>query len=413
MRIDFKGGCREVGRSAILVNEEILIDYGIKPGDRPDYPVDGIFPKSIFVSHGHLDHCGAVPNLMDLSPEVYMTHMTSRFTEILGRDTLKISERRGLPEPYDEGDLQKLSQITRRKHFGEEVRTNDYLARIYSAGHIPGASSIYLEDNKGESLLYTGDISTSDSRLVSKADTLPDVDVLITESTYFGEDHPPRKETEKAFIESVIDTIDIGGTVIIPAFAIGRTQAIMMLLHSEKIPCFVDGMGVAMTDEMLNHPEYLKDPIKLEKAFGFATTVKGNKRNKIPLEGSVIVTTAGMLNGGPVLYYLDKKADDPKTKVMLTGYQVEGTNGRLALDSGFLEINDRIQHLRCKLEQYDFSAHCGDKELKELVRDFCDRGTETVYTMHGDDAEGFAQWIMDEIGVEAYAPATGETLMTR
>ncbi|MCD4703848.1 MAG: MBL fold metallo-hydrolase, partial [Methanosarcinaceae archaeon] len=112
MQLDFKGGCREVGRSAMLVNEEILVDYGMKPGEMPLYPMDGLHPKSVIISHGHLDHCGVVPSLMDLHPEVFMTPITFDFANALGRDTLKIAEARGMAAPYNYGDLQRMQVQT-------------------------------------------------------------------------------------------------------------------------------------------------------------------------------------------------------------------------------------------------------------------------------------------------------------
>lgn len=409
MRFDFKGGCREVGRSAVLVNEDILVDYGIKPGDRPEYPINGIFPKTVIVSHGHLDHCGAVANLMDLNPEVYMSPLTSEFAEILGKDTLKISKDKGIPTPYDERDLHAMMEKTRRKDLGESFKTHGYRAQFYDAGHIPGACGIYLEEPTGKTVFYTGDINTADTRLVSGAHEFPKTDILIIESTYYSFDHPPRRETEERFIESVYDTIDIGGTVIIPAFAIGRTQEIMMLLHSEGIHAYVDGMGVKIYEEIMKYPDSIRSPKVLSRAFQEATIVTGNNRKQIELENSVIVTTAGMLNGGPVLYYLEKLFTNPKTKIMLTGYQVEGTNGRLAVERGYIENKDRILHLKSKIEQYDFSAHCGEKELKEIVDTFCHNGTEAVFTMHGENTVEFAEWVSEKHGVAAYAPGNGET----
>ncbi|MHC1576887.1 MAG: MBL fold metallo-hydrolase [Methanosarcinaceae archaeon] len=408
LQLDFKGGCREVGRSAMLVNEEILVDYGMKPGEMPLYPMDGLHPKSVIISHGHLDHCGVVPSLMDLQPEVFMTPITFDFANALGRDTLKIAEARGMAAPYNYGDLQRMQVQTNKIDTGVEFHTHNYTAQFYDAGHIPGAASVYLESPEGDSLFYTGDINTLDTRLVPGAEDHPEADTLVIESTYFAEDHSPRKETETAFIDSLNDTLDIGGNVIIPAFAIGRTQEILMLLDEYDIHTYVDGMGVAMYKLMLHHPDYLKDPARLKKAFGNASIVKGHRRKRVPLENSVIVTTAGMLNGGPVLYYLNKLYKDPKTKIMITGYQVEGTNGRMAIDNGIIDNDGVIQQLNTKIEQYDFSAHCGDRELKGIVRSFCDNGTETVFTMHGENSQQFAQWVSEEIGVDAYAPANGE-----
>ena len=181
-----------------------------------------------------------------------------------------------------------------------------------------------------------------------------------------------------------------------------------MLLDAHGISAYVDGMGVAAYKIMAKYPDYLRNPTHLERAFNNATMVNGRKRDKLPLDSSVIITTAGMLNGGPVMHYLKKLYKDAKSKIMITGYQVEGTNGRMAVDTGIIENDGMLQHLKIKVEQYDFSAHCGDRELKSIVKEFCDRGTEHVFAMHGEEAEGFAQWIRDEMDVDAHAPELGE-----
>lgn len=410
LELSFKGGCREVGRSGLLVNEEILLDYGIKAGEIPEYPGNGMEPKAVLVSHGHLDHCGAVPNLMYMNPEVFMTPPTAEFTNLLGRDTLKLAETTlsGVA-PFDPNDLQRVNQLTRRKDYGEAFKTQGYSVCFYNAGHIPGASGIYLESKSGESLLYTGDFSMKETRLVPGAEKFPEADTLVLESTYFGEEHVPRKETEKRFIDSVLETLERGGTALIPAFAIGRTQEILMLLDAHGITAYVDGMGRDVYKLLRKYPEYLRNPELLDRAFDRAISVKDKQRESVLKEPSVIVTTAGMLNGGPVLYYLSQLYRDPNSKVLLTGYQVEGTNGRLALNHGVIETRGDVLALKPKIEQYDFSAHSGDSELKKLVKDFCKKGTERVFVMHGVKTEAFAQWISEEIGVEAYAPANGES----
>ncbi|WP_440948605.1 MBL fold metallo-hydrolase [Methanosarcina sp. T3] len=410
LELSFKGGCREVGRSGLLVNGEILLDYGIKAGEIPEYPGNGMEPKAVLVSHGHLDHCGAVPNLMYMNPEVFMTPPTAEFTNLLGRDTLKLAETTlsGVA-PFDPNDLQRLNQLTRKKDYGETFKTHGYSVCFYDAGHIPGASGIHLESETGKSLLYTGDFSMKETRLVPGAEEFPEADTLVLESTYFGEEHIPRKETEERFIDSVLETLERGGTALIPAFAIGRTQEILMLLDAHGITAYVDGMGRDVYKLLRKYPEYLRNPELLDRAFDRAISVKDKQRESVLKEPSVIVTTAGMLNGGPVLYYLSRLYKDPNSKVLLTGYQVEGTNGRLALKHGVIETGGDVLALKPGIEQYDFSAHSGDSELKKLVKDFCKKGTERVFVMHGDKTETFAQWISEEIGVEAYAPANGES----
>lgn len=408
LKLEFKGASREVGRSAVLVDDRIMLDYGLKPGEETEYPLNGSRPDAVLVSHAHLDHAGAVPNLMDISPDVFMTPLTFELSAMLARDTLKIADRKGEDAAFDSTDLSRFMERTNTVDPGVEFHTHGYRAQFFDAGHIPGAASIYLEGKDTKSLFYTGDINTIDTRLVLGAGNFPDADNLIIESTYFGEDHPPRKEIEKAFIDSLRDTLDMGGNVIIPAFAIGRTQEIVMLLEAHGIRSYVDGMGVSAYKLMMKYPHYLRNPTHLKRAFDHATMVAGNKRDRVPLESSVIVTTAGMLNGGPVMYYLKKLSRDRKSKILITGYQVEGTNGRMALDNGVIENDGVIQQLGIKVEQYDFSAHCGDRELKAIVSEFCDRGTEHVFTMHGEDAQGFAEWVRTEIGVDAHAPELGE-----
>jgi putative mRNA 3-end processing factor len=395
----------------LLVNEEVLLDYGIKAGDPAEYPLNGMEPKTVLVSHGHLDHCGAVPNLMYQDPEVFMTPPTAEFASLLGEDTLKLSETTlsGV-SPFDPEDLQKLRRITQKKNYGETFKTNGYKVCFYNAGHIPGASGILLESDSGESLFYTGDFNLKETRLVPGAAKFPEADALVLESTYFGEEHIPRAETEEKIIESVQDTLDRGGTALIPAFAIGRTQEILMLLDAHGIRAYVDGMGLEVYKILRKYPEYLKNPELLDRAFGRAIAVKDHQRDSVLREPAVIVTTAGMLNGGPALFYLSRLYKDPRSKILLTGYQVEGTNGRLALERGIIETRGDVLSLKPKIEQYDFSAHSGDSELKKLVKDFCKKGTEKVFVVHGDKTEAFAQWISEEIGVEAYAPANGESL---
>ncbi len=396
-----------MGRSAFLLNDQVLLDYGIKPSDPPLYPSGSPRPETVVISHGHLDHCGVVPNLMDLEPVVLATPPTKHLTKLLAEDTLELAERCCVP-PFDSGDMQLLMRHTKELEYLDDYTTEDYSITFLDAGHIPGSALTYVEYGD-DTLLYTGDIKNSDTRLLRGSRIhYPDAKTLLIESTYFGKDHVDRKALEEKFIESIRYTLDTGGNVVIPAFAIGRTQEILLILKEYNIRCYVDGMGVEVTDILLKHPEYVRDPGRLKSAYGHATTVKGNMRRSVLDEPSVVVTTAGMLNGGPALHYLKYMHDDPNDKLILTGFQVEGTNGRMALDTNVLEVDGEILPLRCKLEQYSFSAHSGDAELKAIVKHMCDKGTENVFCVHGDHTEEFAEWVKKEIGVKAYAPKLGE-----
>lgn len=379
------------------------------------YPQNGIHPKAVIISHGHLDHCGFVPRLSGIRPPVFMTPPTLEFARILAKDTIFLNERQGQYPPYHIDDVKTMESDTRVMGYEEPFDVAGHEAAFYDAGHIPGSAMVHLqektqsgsseEDYTGKSLVYTGDVNMTDTRLLSRHVGLPDSDILITESTYFGVDHTPRKELEEAFVDSVMDTLDSGGHALIPCFAVGRTQEILMILKQHGIIPHLDGLGKDISKLLLKYPTYLRNHAAFKSAVSNAMFVKPRLRRAVLKEPSAIVTTAGMLNGGPALHYLSKLADDAKSKVLLTGYQVEDTNGRLALETGYVEIDDQRTKLRPKVELFDFSAHSGDAQLKSMIRKF---NGETVFVMHGENTQAFAQWINDELGITAHAPVNGD-----
>lgn len=339
---------------------------------------------------------------MHIRPSVFMTAPTADLTYLLGKDTIKLEN-----VPFTKRDLRRLMEHTQAVSYREQFTTSNFVAELYDAGHIPGSSSIYLEGEKR--LFYTADVNTIDTRLLNKADQdYPDVDVLIVESTYYGKNHPSRSDLERDFIESIVETLDGGGNVIIPCFAVGRTQEIVMILHAHGLSPYVDGMGLDALGIMEQHPSFVRDEEALVRAFADASAVDPRKRSDAIEESSIVVTTAGMLNGGPALHYINELHEDPESKIVLTGYQVEGTNGRKALENGYIEANGRKLNLKMKVEQYDFSAHADDNGLKAIVSEFRERGVETIFTVHGEDVGGFAAWISDNLGCNSISPRNGE-----
>ncbi len=400
--IRFLGGCREVGRSAIMV-DSIILDYGLKPSDPPEFPINGVAPRSVFISHGHLDHVGVAPNLMDYDPKVYMTAPTRELSDILLRDSMNIMEH----PPFGKREYLQFNSNTREISYDEPLMVDGWEITLFNAGHIPGSSTIYM--SRDVNILYTGDIRLEDTRLLEGADTsFPETDILIVESTYFGVEHPERKELEKLFVESVVETLDMGGHAIIPAFAVGRTQEIMMILTKHGITPYVDGMGREVSKILERYPEYIKSVRELRRAMRNSVIVERGKREKVLEEPAAVITTAGMLNGGPALFYISRLYNDEKSKIILTGYQVEGTNGDRALRTNTIDLGMRTVRLKMKVEQYDFSAHADDSQLKELVRKVADRGVERVFTVHGEETEAFSKWIEEELGLECYAPKNGD-----
>ena len=196
--IQFLGGCREVGRSAILV-DSIMLDYGLKPSEPPEFPLNGIAPKSVIISHGHLDHVGVAPNLVDYDPKIYMTPPTLDLSDIILKDSMKLMRN----PPYTPRQFRQFESNVIEVDYEEPIYVDGWEVTLFNAGHIPGSASIHM--SKDVNILYTGDIKLEETRLLEPAYTdFPETDILIVESTYFGVEHPDRKELERAFVESIL-----------------------------------------------------------------------------------------------------------------------------------------------------------------------------------------------------------------
>jgi len=408
MRLSFLGGACEVGRSAVLVGDNLLLDFGVKTGEPTLYPVSSPSPDAVVVSHGHLDHVGALPTLMSGFPPVYGTPVTRELARTLGEDTLKLGTRR-----FGREDLMRLSQAWEDRGYGATFSpgTTDYDVTLHGAGHIPGSASVVVDDGD-DRLLYTGDINTTQTRLLSPAVSPPESDTVVVESTYFDHEHTDREALERRFVDSVRETLYEGGDVIVPVFAIGRTQEILMVLEEHDVPCYVDGMGVDVMRTLRHHPDYVRDPDALKRADNHARKVDPSRRRRALGDGRAIVTTSGMLTGGPAMTYIKEIYDNPANKICLTGYQVEGTPGRTALEQGRAEIDGTTLPLSAQVELHDFSAHADGSGLRGYLRDAVDAGAERVVAVHGDEhtCTSVADWARQELGVEADVPEPGEVI---
>ncbi len=404
MNLRFLGGATEVGRSALLVNDRLLIDYGIKTGPPPAYPVGDVDPEAVVLSHGHLDHVGAVPALYAGTerPPVHLTAPTAALTRVLAKDTLKLHG--GTPNcPFTRTDLQRFTGATQRHQYRESFQAAGHEVTFYNAGHIPGSAHVLIDDGTTR-LLYTGDFNTEDQQLVAGSTARPTADIVITETTYSDVTREPRSQIEAEFVQFVEETIWEGGTVLIPAFAIGRTQEILALLAGADIDCYVDGMGKRVARLLAEHPAYV-DVESLKAGTRHARFVNGRdgQRRRIADQNVAIVTTAGMLQGGPAMTYLPAIRSQPTNAIALVGYQVQGTPGRELLETGRIPINGRQQPVSARVRQFDLSAHADRTGLMEFLETY--RSTPIV-TNHGDRTAAFAAELQ-EAGYDARVPELG------
>ena len=408
MDIQFLGGACEIGRSAILVDDSLLLDFGMLTDNPPQFPVETPSPDAVVVSHGHLDHVGTIPSLLsgDARPSIHWTPPTYELTLTLARDTLKLHGG-SYNCPFTETDLKRVTQVSKTHGHRETFEAAGYDVTFYNAGHIPGSAHVLVDDGETR-LLYTGDFHTDDQRLVSSTTARPAADIVICESTYSDVEHEERSAVEERFVESVETTLWEGGTVVVPAFAIGRTQEMMLICDAYDIPCYVDGMGKQVTEILHQYPEFVRDADAFRRAKSHARFVTGRngQRKRITDQKAAIITTSGMLSGGPAMTYIPEIRTNPMNKITMTGYQVEGTPGRDLLETGSAEIDGRRMPISARVEQYDFSAHADRDGLLEFLESYRDA---EVLINHGDRCEAFAEELRAD-GFDASAPERGDTV---
>jgi putative mRNA 3-end processing factor len=412
IEIRFLGGCNEVGKLGMLIDtgtEKFLWEYGVnvQTKERPIQP--SINLDGVFVSHAHLDHSGMLPQLYRLGYDgpVYTDPTTLDLLSILLRDSLKLQKRSGEPLDFMLGDIKRLERNTRFLRPGDKQDFVTSSVSFHNAGHIPGSVMPLLE-NKGNRILFTGDVKFIDTQLMNGAETkFKNIDVLISESTYSHTNHPDRKKLEDSLKKVVQETVYGGGVCVIPSFAVGRTQEMLLLLHELGIPIYMDGMGIRATEAILRHPKGVRDHKSLEKAFSFAHKVRNaRERDRIIESPCIILTTAGMLNGGPVVHYISRLYERPDCSLVITGYQVPGTAGRALLDTGKF-VNGEIEvKPKMRMEFLDFSAHTDQDHLISFYKKV---RPNKILLVHGEKPNEFAK-DLQKLGFDASAPKNGETV---
>jgi len=406
MKLRFLGGAEEVGSLGMVLEVgtgRYLFDYGFTPTHPPAFPMEAPPIEAAFLTHSHIDHSGMMPSIgSKYHTKIHATKPTLDVASLLMEDSLKIWNAEGFANPYDEHDLRIAKKEFTSISHENTMDFGDIQVTPHTAGHIPGSTMFEVQADR--ELMFTGDINTINTRLV-KGTSPVRTEVLVMESTYAGRNHPPRDKIEYEFLAKVEEVVDRGGLAIIPVFAVGRTQEILMVLRNQGYDLWLDGMGKKVNKLYIQHKHYLRNHKALRNAVNEAKEVYSPKGFRMALSGEVILTTSGMLDGGPVLSYINKVKDDPDSAILLTGYQVEGTNGRRLLESGSLEIKGALEKVQCEVGFFDFSAHSGHAQLLDFVNG-CD--PETVVLCHGDNREELAKDLDDRY--EVILPKMGEEL---
>lgn len=451
IRITTLGGCREVGRSSFILSTpetRVLIDCGINVGSENNgtpylyvpeaCPIDQI--DAVVITHAHLDHAGLVPLLFKYGYEgpVYLTAPTRDLMALLQLDYIEVSAREGKKTPYESSMVREALKRTITLNYGDVTDiAPDIRLTFHNAGHILGSSIVHFHIGEGlYNIAFTGDFKYEPTRLFDPAvNEFPRLETLVMEATYGGskDNQPYRREAEREMHTIIKRSIARKGKVLIPAFAVGRSQEVMIVLEEairtgliDEVPVYLDGMIWEATAIHTTYPEYLNNDLQelifhrglnpfLSKCF---IQVESAKRQEIIDGGpSVILATSGMLNGGPVMEYLRALGPDELNTLIFVGYQAEGTLGR-RIQKGWDEvpfsIEGRTETIKIKLEVETvdgFSGHSDRRQLIEYIRRMGPR-PERILTNHGDENNciELASAIHKRYGIETRAPLNLETI---
>ncbi|MEM3415865.1 MAG: beta-CASP ribonuclease aCPSF1 [Candidatus Micrarchaeaceae archaeon] len=450
------GGFREVGRSSLLIetnHSKVLIDCGISPepgikgADAANGESNKAFPyldsanisindlDAVILTHAHMDHAGFVPYLFKYGYEgpVYVTPPTRDLIALLAYDYSKLVKKSGGTPLYEEKDIKKMLMHMITRNYNEVTNVTDEIKlTFHNAGHILGSATVHLHIGEGlYNIVHTGDMKYSFTRLLDPVDTrYPRADALFIESTYGASNDitPNRQEAEMELLNAIKRTIDNGGKVLVPLFAVGRSQEIMLALESHisnnknyklEVPIYLDGMILEASAIHTAYPEYLKESLQrriLSNASPFESEIfevaKGERSGVIEGGPSVILASGGMLNGGTSLEYFKELAEDPKNTLIFVGYNSASSLGR-RIQNGLSKValpdeEGKLREINVAMQIKTIDGFSGHSDRQQLMR-FVEDMTPTpkrVFTMHGEESkcEDLARSIGSRMHIEARAP---------
>jgi len=421
MRVRFLGGAGEVGASAILVTsnsgKNILLDAGVRVNEEgtemlPNLePLNSVSLDAIITSHAHLDHSGALPLVAKVSPGagIYATAATKDLAKVLLYDSIKVAEFREGLQLFDADDAEQA--LDRMVTYGFEAAFEPapgVLASFLPAGHILGAAAVLLQMEEG-TLLYTGDFTTFEQETVGMQRFTGvlrrGVDVAVVEATYGSRIHAPRSHEVRRLLDAVGEVMADGGRVLIPAFAVGRAQELVLALRNyirrtkKKFPVYVDGLIRNVNAVFARNPHYMSDRYRKEALRGeelfYTNGIEGvttkAQRDKIIAsnEPCVIIASSGMLTGGVSPLYAERIVEGRKNLLAIVGYQDEESPGRKLLELASrtegeraVRLGDAEYQVRCRVAKFGLSAHADSLGISASIKPLAPR---LVLVNHGND----------------------------
>lgn len=449
MKLTFCGGARSVTGSNYLLESggtRILIDCGLNQGgsyaEKKNWEPFAYEPKDItavIVTHGHIDHTGRLPQLVrgGFVGTIYSTEPTRDFVEALLLDSEHLlredAERHGKEPLYDTNDVEKTVSLWRGLSYHEEIAIGPFTVELYDAGHILG-SAIVVVGAEGKRVAFSGDLGNMPTEFINSRESVPDANYLLTESVYgnrIHEDVANRKDIMEDLIE---ETVKANGTVVIPAFALERTQEMIFELNElvehgriPRVPVFIDSpLAIKLTaiyQKYADNSRYFSMMARAALKRGDAIFDFPGLRMTLTSEQSkeindikppkVILAGSGMSQGGRILHHEVRYLPDPKSLILFVGYQGEGSLGRKILEGAkVVKILGQEIDVRCKVKQISgYSAHADQPQLLEWLRP-ARLAAKKVFVVQGEEESSLAlaQKIRDELAMDAVVPEAGETV---
>lgn len=458
MRITFLGASRTVTGSSYLLEaggRKFLVDCGMFQGSKTTealnwrpFAYDPTSLDCVLLTHAHIDHTGMVPRLCKsgFKGKIYATRATASLCRIMLPDSAHIQEfeaeinnrkgrraGKGLIEPlYTVDDAYKSLEQFAPMPYGEKLEIlPGVTVRFNDAGHILGSSIIEIwaeEGDKTEKLVFSGDLGQPDQPLIKDPTYIDEADYIIMESTYGNRKHE-HFNRQDLLAEIINDTVQRGGNVVIPAFAVGRTQTIVYYLHQllkagkiPDLPIYIDSpLAISATDIFIQSPEdydaearemvkRADNPLKLPQLI-FTRTAEESKRINQREGSAIILSASGMADAGRILHHLKHNLWRPESSILLVGYQSPGSLGR-RLTEGIKRVKIMGEDISVKAKIYNldgFSAHADQDQLVNWLAHL-QKPPANIFLVHGEAemSEAFAVIIKEKFGFPAYIPRLGD-----
>ncbi|MEK7187629.1 MAG: MBL fold metallo-hydrolase [Patescibacteria group bacterium] len=446
MKLTFCGGAQVVTGANYLLESEgkkILIDCGLEQGGSfvegrnfNPFPYNPAEIEAVFITHAHIDHTGLLPKLYrdGFRGKVYSTEPTREFAELLLLDSEHIltaeAERHGKAPLYETQDIEGIVKLWEGLKYHHKTTVGPFVIEFFDAGHILGSAFIRVTA-EGKKVVFSGDLGNFPAPIIRPTEFIDDADYCLIESTYGGRVHESSDQRKVSLERAIEDTVRAGGVLLIPAFAMERTQDLIYQLNDlveagrvPRIPIYIDSpLAIKLTLVYKKYENYFNEEAREQIHDGddilnfpglhFTLTTEESKAINFAPAPKMVVAGSGMSHGGRILHHEIRYLSDPKNMLLIIGYQASGSMGRRVLDGAkSVRIFGEEVPVRCQVRSATaFSAHADQPRLLAWLEPMKAK-LKKVFIVQGeeDQAKALETKVREELKLEATVPKMGDTV---